>query len=148
MTTLFSFAIIGVTLVALMLRLTVLGNMANINPFAGRPGSSVENVESQLFPYNIASRVQFRTPASRGNLLAENLEINEYYMSVSIILPETGQELFFSGFIRPGEQRNEITLHVQLPEGVYECIARITVYDPVTFERRGSEDRPITLEIG
>ena len=145
MTTLFSITILCVTLTALGLRLTVLADMAVSGPV--RPAVEAA-VESDLFPYTIARRVQFSASDSHGNFRIENPETNEYYMSVSIILPETGQEVFFTGFIRPGESRGQARLHVQLPEGVHECIARVTAIDPVTLQPRGSEDRSITLYIG
>ena len=144
MTAMFSVAIICVTLTSLTLALTVFGDLAA----NGSAGAVVERVESELFSYTIASRVTFRTPESTGNFRIENPESNEYYMSVSIILPETGQELFYTGFIRPGETRGEAVLHIPLPVGVHECIARVTAYDPETFRERGSEERGITLYIG
>jgi len=144
MTTLFSVAIVCVTLTALGLRLTLLADIAVSTP----AGPAVESVESELFPYTIARRVQFRTPSSPGNFRIDNPETNEYYMSVSIILPETNQEVFYTGLIRPGESLGQAILHIQLPEGVYECIARVTAFDPATFQQRGTEDRSITLYIG
>ena len=144
MTAMFSIAIICVTLSALTLRLTVFGDLA-VN---GPSGAVVESVESELFPYTIARRVIFATPESRGNFRIENPETNNYYMRVSIMLPETGQEVFHSGFIRPGERVGERALHVPLPEGVHECIAIVTAYDPTTLQLRGSEERSITLSVG
>ena len=144
MTTLFSIAIICVTLSALMLRLTVLGDLA----VSGAAGPAVVRVNSELFPYTIARRVNFRTPESRGDFRIENPQSNEYYMSVDVILPETGKTVFYTGFIRPGDRRGQSALHIQLPEGAHEAIARVTAYHPVTFQPRGSEDRSITLYIG
>ena len=145
MTTLFSVAILCVTLTALTMRLTVFGDIELGSP----GGSAVERVESDMFNYIIATRVTFRTPEARGNFRIENPADSEHYMSVSIILPETGQELFYTGFIRPGGSRGEAALHLPiLPPGEHECIARITVYDPETFRPRGSKERPIILYIG
>jgi len=143
MTTLFSIAIICVTLTTLTLRLTVLGNLAN-----GPIGGNTAQMESGMFPYTIARRVHFSSPGARGDFRIENPETNEYYMSVSIINPETGQELYYTGFILPGESRREAALHVQLPSGVHESIARVTAYDPITFRQLGSKEQDITLHIG
>ena len=150
MTALFSVAILCVTLSALTLRLTVFGDIElGTSGGGGGGGSMVERVENEQFNYSIANRVNFRTPQSRGNFRIENPAENDYYMSVSIILPETGEELFYTGFIRPGESRGENALHLQtLPPGEHECIARVTVYDPETLRPRGSEERPIILYIG
>ncbi|MCL2857518.1 MAG: hypothetical protein FWE19_07385 [Oscillospiraceae bacterium] len=143
MTMLFSIAIICVTLTALTLRLTVLGDLSN-SPTGGRAAQ----VESERFDFVIARRVNFSSPEARGNFRIENLETNEYYMRVSIIMPDTGQEVFYSGFVRPGERHGAHPLHIQLPSGTHESIARVTAYDPLTFEPRGSEEQSITLHIG
>ena len=142
MTALFSVGILCLTVTALALRLTVFGDMDGLH------SPSVQQVQSELFPFEIARRVSFRTPASSGDFRIENPADNQYYMSVSIILPETGQQVFYTGLIGPGETRQSATLHVQLPSGTYQCIARVTAYHPDTFEQRGSEDLEITLYIG
>ncbi|MCL2578549.1 MAG: hypothetical protein FWE32_00785 [Oscillospiraceae bacterium] len=143
MTALFSVAILCVTLSALTLRLTVLGDLAG-----GLPGgASIERVESDLLDYTIARRVTFRTATARGDMRIENLS-DTFYMSVSIILPDTEQEVFYSGLIEPGQSLPERALHVQLPTGTHESVARITAYDPNTLQPRGSHDREITLYIG
>ena len=143
MTALFSIAIICVTLTTLTMRLTVLGNLAS-----APPGGNVAQVESDLFSYVIAQRVNFAAPDAPGDFRIENPETNEYYMSVEIIFPETGHVVFYSGLIRPGEGRGRAVLHRQLPPGTHECIARISAYDPATLERRASEEQDITLHIG
>jgi len=142
MTALFSVAILCVTVTALTLRLTVFGDMD------GLPASPAQQVDSERFPFEIAQRVSFRTPDASGDFQIKNPETNQYYMSVSIILPETEQDVFYTGLIRPGETRQSGTLHVQLPTGTHQSIARVTAYDPVTLEPRGSQDLDITLYIG
>ena len=148
MTALFSVAILCVTLCALTLRLTVLADMAVSNgPAASAPAEQQEE-DGSLFPFDIARSVRFATPDSRGDFRINNPETNEYYMSVSIILPETGEYVFYTGIIRPGQSRGEARLQMRLPEGVYECIARVTALDPETLQPRGSVERSITLYIG
>ena len=143
MTSMFIIAIICVTVTTLALRLTVLGDLV-----IGGSGGGVTQVENGLFPYTIARRVHFDYPGARGDFRIENPETNEYYMSVEIIFPETGQVVFYTGFILPGETRGRYTLHVQLPEGVHECIARVTAHDPATYRPLGSQEQAITLHIG
>ena len=143
MTTLFCLAIICVTLTTLTLRLVVLSDLAS-----APPGGNAAQVESDLFDYVIARRVNFASPGAPGDFRIENPETNEYYMSVEIIFPETGHVVFYTGLIRPGEVRRQFVLHRQLPPGTHECIARISAHDPITLEKRGSEEQEIILHIG
>jgi len=143
MTMLFSVAIICVTLTTLTLRLTVFGDLSG-----SVPGGSTTGPENGSFQYNIARRVNFSSPEALGDFRIVNPEANEYYMRVSIIHPDTGQEVFYSGFVRPGESLRSAALHVQLPSGEHESTARITAYDPETFRQLGSHEEEITLHIG
>lgn len=142
MTRLFMFSIICLTLSTLALRLTVFGDIP-INPVSGQTEEGQE-----LFQFAIARQVHFDGQTGVGNLRIENQDTNNYFMSVSILLPETGQEVFYSGFIRPGESRTEALLQIRPEPGVYEATARITVYHPQTLEPRGSQEREITLQVG
>ena len=149
-TSLFSVAIICVTLMALMLRLTVFSEMAVMaaaNPGRGQ-GRIISNPEPGFFPYSLSRNVHFATPGSRGNFMITNPATNEFYMTVSVILPETGENVMFTGFIRPGDTLESLPLDIQLEEGIHECIAEITAFDPETLTPRGSEQIPITLHIG
>ena len=143
MTTFFCIAIACVTLTTLTLRLTVLGDFT-----IGSSGAGTTHMEGGQFSYVIARRVNFSSPGAHGDFRIENPEDNEYYMSVSVLHPDTEQEIFWTGFIRPGESRREAALHVQLPTGVHESVARVTAHDPATFESRGSQEQKITLHIG
>ena len=143
MTTLFCIAIICVTLSTLTLRLTVLGELSG-----GSGSVGTTQMEGGQFSYVIARRVNFSSPDALGDFRIENPEANEYYMSVSVLHPDTGQEIFWTGFIRPGESRRQAALHIQLPTGVHDTTALVTAHDPATFEPRGSKEQNITLHIG
>jgi len=145
MTTFFCIVILCVTLTTLTLRLTVLGDLSI---GSGSGGAGTAQMENSQFSYVIARRVNFSSPGAFGDFRIENPETNEYYMSVSVLHPDTGQEIFYTGFIRPGESRRQAALHVQLPVGVHESTARVTAHDPATFESRGSKEQNITLHIG
>ena len=143
MTTLFCIAIICVTLTTLTLRLAVLGDLSN-----GLGSVGTTQMENGQFSYVIARRVNFSSPDALGDFRIENPETNEYYMMVSVLHPDTGQEIFYTGIIRPGESRRQAALHIRLPAGVHETTARVTAHDPATLEQRGSKEQNITLHIG
>ena len=151
LSSLFSIAIACVTICALALRLTVFGDLSiegQSNAPASSSNTQAQQQDYELLTYNIARSVRFASPTSPGDFRIENPEDNEYYIIVSVILPETGQELWYSGLIAPGQSRGQAALHIELPSGTHECIARVSAYDPVTFEPRGNAERDITLHIG
>lgn len=146
MTSMFCVAIICVTLTSLMLRLTVFSDVAVA--VAAEENVQVPQEDTSLFPYTISSKVSLESPQARGNFMISNPETNTNYMTVAIVLPETGENVLYTGFVKPGEARESAALHIPLPEGVYDCVAQVTAYDPQTLSPRGSEERPITLYIG
>ncbi len=149
MTSLFCVAIVCVTLTSLLLRLTVFSELA-VTALAAPDETSLalSEEESGLFPYTISRKVNFDSPQSQGNFQIHNPETNEFYMTVTIIKPDTGENLLYTGFIKPGQSRDKAALHIQLPEGIYQCVAQVTAFDPETLEPSGNEERDITLYIG
>lgn len=147
MTSLFCVAILCVTLTSLMLRLTVFSDMA-LSAGPGEETSQLQEEESDLLPYVISRRVTLETPASKGDFRISNPETNSHYITVSVVKPDTGENLLYTGFIKPGQSREQMALHIQLPQGIYDCTAVVTAFDPDTLAPVGSEEREITLYIG
>lgn len=147
-TTMFSIAIICMTLTTLTLRLTLFSDMAVSAASPSTSQAEPQEPEQGMFPYSLSRNVYFANAQSRGDFRIQNPDTNEHYMTVNIILPSTGESLLYTGFIRPGESREDAPLHIQLPDGTYDCIAEITAYDPETLQPKGSEQREITLYIG
>lgn len=157
MTTVFWVSILCVTLSLLTLRLTVFSDMA---PAAQPAFASGENpasedespqggmVGGESFPYQIRTKIYFSKPDAKGNVLISNPETNKYYMSVDILLADTRDSVLFTGFIKPGEARESMRLTRELKDGVYECEAEITAYDPDTLDEVGSLTQSVTLYIG
>ena len=110
--------------------------------------SGQDNGDGQQLSYQINRKIYFAKPDSNGNILVRNSETNEFYISVNILIPETEESLLFTGFIRPGEARDKARLSKEMEEGVYECIAEITAYNPDTLEAIGTLEEPVALYIG
>lgn len=148
-TSLFCIAIVCITLTSLLLRLTVFNDLA-VTALAAPDETPITFVEeeTELFPYTISNKVNLDTPQSQGSFQIHNPESNEFYMTVTIIKPDTGENLLYTGFIKPGQSREKASLHIELPEGIYQCVAQIVAFDPETLEPAGSEERDITLYIG
>ena len=142
-------AIVCVTLTSLLLRLTVFSDLAvTVAAAPDETSLALPEEEAGLFPYTISRKVTLETPEAQGDFQILNPETNEFYMTVTVVLPETGENLLYTGFIKPGQSREKAALHIQLPEGIYQCVAQITAFDPDTLEPSGSEERDITLYVG
>jgi len=99
--------------------------------------------------YLINTRVYFPAPDARGNLLITNTESNINYIRVDVRLDSTGRSVYYSGYIMPGTSINNVRLQGDaLEEGVYECTAYISAFDPSTRDKIGEEKVPVTLYIG
>ncbi|MCL2056043.1 MAG: hypothetical protein FWH02_02350 [Oscillospiraceae bacterium] len=146
MTGIFCACIVLITAMALVSRLTVLSGMAVAAPAAGLIEGDVTESGAG---YTINSKIHFATPDSRGNVLITNKEANENYIRVDIVLDETGRSIYYSGFIGPGSSVNAVAIQGEpLDEGIYECTAVITVFDPDSRARVGEDEIPVTVYVG
>jgi hypothetical protein len=148
MTTMFCIGIIVITFSTLTMRLTFLNGMAVVPPVTIQDSSIPASNASGLF-YQINPKIYFATSESKGNILITNLETNNEYIRVNLTLNDTGRSIYYSGDIAPGTSIASVRLQgAALEEGVYECTATITAYDPQTKDKLGSEDEAVTVYIG
>ena len=101
MTSLFCVAIVCVTLTTLLLRLTVFSDLAvTVLAAPDETSLALPGEESSLFPYTISRKVAFENAHSPGDFQIHNPDTNEFYMTVTVIRPETGENLLYTGFTR------------------------------------------------
>ena len=50
---------------------------------------------------------------------------DKYYLSIEMRLAETGEVLFTTGYVKPGESINKVTLSRSLEAGQYNVIIRV-----------------------
>ncbi|WRS26405.1 hypothetical protein U6B65_08560 [Oscillospiraceae bacterium MB08-C2-2] len=151
LTSAFAISLLSVTLVVLVLCLTVFKDpqaVAVIGTPSEDSSQSSQPADPDAPNFTLNSKIYFARPDSSGNLLFTNPAENSYKMSVNIILQETDKSVLFTGFVDPGESQEKKKLNVELAEGVYPCIAEITVYDLNTFEPKGTTKAEVTLYIG
>ena len=65
----------------------------------------------------------FPSGTEKGNLLIVNSERNNYPQIVYIVRKDTGEEIYRSGGIPVGSKIEYAALDVNLPAGVYDCVA-------------------------
>ena len=87
-------------------------------------------VEEGMF--NIAINTYLIFPDGNGEGLAniENIAANRYNMTVQITLDSTGETVYQSKGIRPGQYIQYIRLSEDLPAGVYNATAVFTAHMP------------------
>lgn len=96
---------------------------------------------------SIANTIVFEDGASEGEARIENIEANTRDQKVTITLDETGEVLYESGAIAPGEYIQTITLNRALEAGTYDATATFDGYDRETHEKKGTGGVNIRLHI-
>ena len=110
------------------------------------PGMSDEDIEARLNQkvaegmLNVACNPNpvFQNGKSEGNLRIENIPGNNYAVTVTVILEDSGTTVYTSGLIDPGYFVENVTLDVPLQKGEYPALAKFTAYDPKTKEEAGT----------
>ena len=97
---------------------------------------------------SIASEVYFEDGASEGRVNIYNSRANHYIQRVTITLEETGETVYSSGGIEPGQYIEYITLTEKLRAGDYRAIADFTAYTVEDHRAVGSAAAEITLHVG
>ena len=121
------------------------------------PGKSEEEVIAELNRvvdegmFNIAINSYITFPDAKGEGVAniENVPGNRYNMTVSIVLDDTGENVYQSKGIKPGQYIQKIRLDEELPEGFYYATAVFTAYaQDEAHTRVGQAAAKIQLEVG
>lgn len=102
-------------------------------------------VEEGMLNVSIAGRIIFDDGAGQGKANIVNSEANHYIQKVRLELVDTGEVLYESGGIKPGQYIQFITLDRDLDPGEYSAAAVFTAY---TIEERqlvGSTSARVTI---
>ena len=157
-TSIFCYAILGITMLTLTLRLTAFRDIAVTEAGDSRPSPSGapsagdgEISGGNDFPYTFNGRIYFPSSTESGNVLVENPESNTYLLSVDIVDNETNRSLYYTGAVEPGETIDYDRLSLdgrKLEDGVYEATANVAALSPNDFVTVQSEQMPVTIYIG
>jgi hypothetical protein len=88
----------------------------------------------------------FKNGKAKGNLRIINETINRYPQQVNIYTKDTNQ-LIYSGGVDVGCKIESSSLSVDLPKGIYECVAIFTAIDTKTNAKIGDAGMNIKITV-
>ncbi len=104
-----------------------------------------KEADESYFSFKINSRPVFADGNSAGTLGIENPNYNVYPMVVQITLDSTGEIIYDSGGIMPGQHIAEAKLAEVLSKGEYEATATLYAYDPDTLICQGQSQAVLKI---
>lgn len=104
-------------------------------------------VEEGMFNISIASVIEFADGTAPGTAYIENVPGNRYAMKVALALDDTGEAVYESGGIAPGNYIESVTLSRDLDAGTYPATATFTAFDKDTLDEIGKAAAKVTLVV-
>lgn len=96
-----------------------------------------KKADASQFNLMIASIAQISHRTQAGLLPIRNPKTNVYAVNVVITDDRTGNIIYTSGAIQPGEEVSAIQLEKTLDRGTYQATARFSLYDAVSQTKKG-----------
>lgn len=109
--------------------------------------SQPDNDNPNAFYYTVGSRIVFDRPAALGKVMLENIPGNQYDMEVQLQLEETGEIVYTSPVLQPGQYLEQDSLDERLEKGEYHALAILIALDPQTGEPVTQFTESITLVV-
>ncbi len=85
-------------------------------------------VDEGMLTFSINVTPSFANGTSPGNLMIENAEINNNRFTCAIYRKDTGEQIYQSGALDPGQYIENAPLSVDLDPGTYPCTAYFSTY--------------------
>lgn len=85
-------------------------------------------VDEGMLTFSINSTPMFEDGTAAGNLMIENPDINNNRFTVTIYRDDTGEIIYESGALDPGQYIDDVPLDVDLEAGEYSCTAQFDTY--------------------
>lgn len=104
-------------------------------------------VEEGMFNISISSVIEFADGTSEGIAYIENVPGNRHHMQVTITLDDTGEEVYESAGIAPGNYVETITLSRDLDPGTYDATATFTAIDQESLEEVGKAAAKVSIVV-
>jgi len=104
-------------------------------------------VDESMLAISINTSPEFPDGVSKGTLRIENNAANRYNMTVAIVRDDTGETIYQSAGIRPGQMIEEDELDVNLEKGDYPCTATFTAYETEKNTPMGEAAAKLTIRV-
>jgi hypothetical protein len=114
---------------------------------APSPGQYQATKEPSYFTIQVNASPTVSSTGKRCNLMIGNPAENEQYVKVKLILDATGEELFFSELLKPGERNAYVDLSLVPEAGEHTTTAVFMVYDPESMEQLSEIDAGVLLTV-
>lgn len=92
---------------------------------------------SSQFNMMISPTATFDEHTQKGILKIRNPETNAYPINVVVTDDKTGDIIYTSGAINPGEEVSDVQLEKKMTAGTYQTTALFSLYDAKTKEKKG-----------
>lgn len=104
-----------------------------------------QKADESNFNMMIASDATINSATQKGALPIKNPESNAYPVNVEIKDDKTGEIIYTSGAILPGEEIDQIQLDKPLSEGAHQTTATFSLYDAQTKKKQGEVLAGVTI---
>ena len=106
-----------------------------------------EKADGSKFNIMIASEVDIDEKTQKGQFPIRNPKINSYPVNVEVIDDETGEVIYTSGAIYPGEEVGQVQLERTLSKGTHKTTAVFSLYDAETKKKQGEVSAGVTIVV-
>lgn len=106
-----------------------------------------KKADESSFSFKINSNPEFENGQAEGTLYIENPVVNAYDMHIVITLDETGEKVYETGLIAPGQSIVRDALDVELAKGTYAATATVYAHDRKTGSEIGKTAAALQIEV-
>lgn len=103
--------------------------------------------DASQFNMRIVSEAKIDQNNMTGDLRIQNPPSNSQPINVVVTIDGTGQKVYESGAIQPGEEIKQATLTESLAPGTYAATATFNIYNPDTNRKQGEVQSVLTLVV-
>ncbi len=104
-------------------------------------------VDKSNFNMMISPTATVNGKTQKGKLSIKNPKTNSYPINVELKDDKTGELLYTSGAINPGEEVTDIELEKPLSKGTFMTTALFSLYDPATKAKKGEVSAGVDLTV-
>ena len=104
-------------------------------------------VEEGMITFSINATPVLSDGQSKANLMIENPSENGNRFTVQIFRRDSGEKIYESGYLDPGQYIDEVALDVSLAAGEYPCTAYFTAYQIADNSYIGRAGAELTLYV-